>query len=58
MRYVCVLTVLLAGIAASAQNGAEVYKTHCASYHNSAAPRVPSESALRAANWHDENRRR
>ncbi len=46
MRYVCVFTLLLAGIAAQAQDGATVYKEHCASCHNSATPRVPSESAL------------
>jgi len=50
MRYVCVFAVLAIGITAQAQNGAEVYKAHCASCHDSAAPRVPSESALRAMN--------
>src|SRR6185437_10364221 len=42
MRYVCVFAVLLSAIAANAQNGETVYKQHCASCHNSAAPRVPS----------------
>lgn len=50
MRYVCVFTVLLAGLAAQAQDGAAVYKQHCASCHNSAGSRVPPESALRAMN--------
>jgi polyvinyl alcohol dehydrogenase (cytochrome) len=50
MRYMCVFALLLVGIAAQAQNGAEVYKAHCASCHNSPAPRVPSENALRAMN--------
>src|SRR6185437_9519825 len=50
MRYVCVFAVLLSAIAANAQNGETVYKQHCASCHNSAAPRVPSESALRSMN--------
>jgi len=49
MRYVCVF-ILLVGIAAEAQNGEAVYKDHCASCHNSAAPRVPPESALRVMN--------
>ncbi|MGH9689145.1 MAG: PQQ-binding-like beta-propeller repeat protein [Candidatus Acidiferrales bacterium] len=48
MRYVCLVTILLAATSAYAQNGAEVYKAHCASCHNSGAPRVPPESALRA----------
>lgn len=48
MRYVCIFAVLLVGIAAQAQDGATVYKDHCASCHNSAAPRVPPENALRA----------
>ena len=50
MRYVCLFTLLLVSIAARAQNGEAVYKAHCASCHNSAAPRVPAESALRAMN--------
>ena len=50
MRYTCVFIVLLVGIAAQAQDGGAVYKEHCASCHNSAAPRVPPESALRAMN--------
>src|SRR5215471_14798558 len=50
MRYVCLFTVLLVGTAAEAQDGAAVYKERCASCHNSAAVRVPSESALRAMN--------
>lgn len=50
MRYVCVFILLLVGVAAQAQDGAVVYKEHCASCHNSAAPRVPSENALRAMN--------
>ena len=50
MRYMCVFMLLLTGIAASAQDGAEVYKQHCATCHNSATPRVPPESALRAMN--------
>src|SRR5579864_1268745 len=50
MRYVCVFIVLLIGIAAQAQDGGAVYKEHCASCHNTTAPRVPPESALRAMN--------
>lgn len=50
MRYLCLLLVLLIPTAARAQNGAEVYKTHCASCHNSGVARAPSESALRAMN--------
>ena len=50
MRYVCLSILLLMGIAAQAQDGAVVYKERCASCHNSATPRVPSESALRAMN--------
>jgi len=50
MRYICVLVVLLIAICAKAQNGEAVYKEHCASCHNSAAPRVPAESALRSMN--------
>ena len=50
MRYVCLLAVSLLATSAQAQNGAEVYKVHCATCHNSAAARVPSESALRAMN--------
>ena len=46
----CVFIVLLVGLAGHAQNGEAVYKEHCASCHNSAAPRVPQESALRAMN--------
>ena len=49
MRYVCAF-ILLVGIVAEAQNGEAVYKEHCASCHNSAAPRIPPESALRAMN--------
>jgi polyvinyl alcohol dehydrogenase (cytochrome) len=50
MRYACVFTVLLVGVSVQAQDGAAVYKEHCASCHNSGAPRVPPESALRAMN--------
>jgi polyvinyl alcohol dehydrogenase (cytochrome) len=50
MRTVCLVTVLAVAMSAHAQNGAEVYKAHCASCHNSAAMRVPTESALRAMN--------
>lgn len=46
MRYVCLVTVLLAATWARAQNGDEVYKARCASCHNSGAMRVPPESAL------------
>ena len=48
MRYVCLLAVLLATVSTRAQDGAAVYKAHCASCHDSAAPRVPPQSALRA----------
>ena len=51
MRYVCVFALLLMGICANAQNGEAVFKAHCASCHNSTAPRVPSESALRSINF-------
>ncbi|MGH9402825.1 MAG: c-type cytochrome [Terriglobia bacterium] len=37
-------------MAAQAQNGAEIYKAHCASCHDSGVARAPSESALRAIN--------
>ena len=50
MRYVCVFAVLLIGISAKAQNGEAVYKEHCATCHNSAAPRIPAESVLRSMN--------
>lgn len=51
MRHVCVFAVLLMiGISAEAQNGEAVYKEHCASCHNSTAPRVPSQAALRSMN--------
>jgi mono/diheme cytochrome c family protein len=39
MRYACLSIVLLVARAARAQNGAEVYKAHCASCHNSGAAR-------------------
>lgn len=48
MRYVFFSLVLLVATAARAQNGAEVYKTHCASCHSSGAARVPLEDALRS----------
>lgn len=38
------------GVSANAQDGQAVYKDHCASCHNSAAPRVPTESTLRSMN--------
>src|SRR6185437_5101063 len=50
MRHVCVFAALLIGISANAQDGQAVYKDHCASCHNSAAPRVPTESVLRSMN--------
>src|SRR6185437_16956249 len=50
MRYVCFFAVLLVGISARAQDGQAVYKDHCASCHNAAAPRVPTESVLRSMN--------
>lgn len=50
MRYVWVFTLALLAAGANAQNGEAVYKEHCASCHNSATPRVPSESALRSMN--------
>jgi len=50
MRYVCMVVVLLTAVSVRAQDGAAVYKGHCASCHNSAAARVPPESALRAMN--------
>lgn len=50
MRYACAFTFVLLAVAANAQNGEAVYKEHCASCHNSAAPRVPPESALRSMN--------
>jgi polyvinyl alcohol dehydrogenase (cytochrome) len=48
MRYVCLLAVLLAAVAVRAQDGAAVYKAHCASCHDSGAERVPPQSALKA----------
>jgi len=51
MRYVSLFAVLLVAISARAQNGAAVYKAHCASCHNSAATRVPPESALRSMSF-------
>ena len=50
MRYVWGFTLVLLAAAANAQDGKAVYKEHCASCHNSAAPRIPPESALRAMN--------
>ncbi len=48
-RAISILAVfLLAATAIWAQNGAQVYQAHCASCHNSAAGRAPSEAALRA----------
>lgn len=48
MRYACFLAVLLAVASARAQDGAAVYKAHCASCHDSPAARVPPKSALNA----------
>ncbi len=49
MRIV-VLVVCCAG-ALSAQDGATVYRNHCASCHDSATARVPPQSALRAMSF-------
>lgn len=51
MRYVSLLALLLIAITANAQDGEAVFKAHCAICHNSTAPRVPSESALRSMNF-------
>lgn len=51
MRYVCVFIALLVGTTVQAQNGETVYKEHCANCHNSPAPRVPPESALRSMDF-------
>ncbi|MGH9739203.1 MAG: PQQ-binding-like beta-propeller repeat protein [Candidatus Acidiferrales bacterium] len=48
MRYACLVAVLLAAVSARAQDGAAVYKAHCASCHDSGAERVPPKSALKA----------
>ncbi|MGH9715952.1 MAG: PQQ-binding-like beta-propeller repeat protein [Candidatus Acidiferrales bacterium] len=48
MRYACLLVVLLAATSVRAQDGAVVYKAHCASCHDSGAERVPPKSALKA----------
>jgi polyvinyl alcohol dehydrogenase (cytochrome) len=48
VRYLCLLAWLLAAVSARAQDGAAVYKAHCATCHDSAAARVPPESALKA----------
>ena len=48
MRYVCLVAVLVMAVSARAQDGAAVYKAHCASCHDSGAVRVPPQSALRA----------
>ncbi|MGA9883191.1 MAG: PQQ-binding-like beta-propeller repeat protein [Candidatus Acidiferrales bacterium] len=48
MRYACLLAVLLTSVSARAQDGAAVYKAHCASCHDSGAARVPPKSALKA----------
>ena len=47
----CVLIVLAVGMAAQAQDGETVYQEHCANCHDSAAPRVPPQSALRSMNF-------
>ncbi|MGH9535968.1 MAG: PQQ-binding-like beta-propeller repeat protein [Terriglobales bacterium] len=46
MRHAWLVLLLAVTSAAWAQNGAEVYKTHCASCHSSAAARAPSKAAL------------
>lgn len=48
MRYACLFTIFLAASTAMAQNGADVYKKHCASCHDSGVARALSENALRA----------
>ncbi len=52
MRYMCLVAVLVAvlfaAVSARAQDGAAVYKAHCASCHDSGAIRVPPKSALQA----------
>jgi polyvinyl alcohol dehydrogenase (cytochrome) len=47
MRYACLLAVLIAVVPVKAQDGAAVYTAHCASCHDSGAPRVPPKSALK-----------
>jgi outer membrane protein assembly factor BamB len=48
MRYLGLFFVLLAALVARAQDGAAVYKSHCASCHDAPTERVPSADALRA----------
>ena len=48
MRYLCLIAILVTAMPARAQEGAAVYKAHCASCHDVPAERVPSTSALRA----------
>lgn len=45
MRYVCLLAVMLPVL--SAQDGAAIYKEHCASCHDNPAPRVPSLATIK-----------
>ena len=48
MRYVCLLALVLSGLSTQAQDGAAVYKQHCALCHDAPAGRVPPVSAIRA----------
>jgi polyvinyl alcohol dehydrogenase (cytochrome) len=46
MRYVCLLALLTPAL--FAQDGAAIYKERCASCHDTAQPRVPALSAIKA----------
>ena len=46
MRYVCLFALITSTLCA--QDGAAIYKERCASCHDSAAPRVPSLSTIKA----------
>jgi polyvinyl alcohol dehydrogenase (cytochrome) len=48
MRYVCLFALLMMGVSTEAQDGAAVYKAHCAICHDAPAERVPPVKALRA----------